>query len=69
MLVSPARNPVRDQVYKVQIEYHRIHAQNRQLQRRLKESTNSGQIYKQAYICKRMSKKNLANRLKYGQDH
>jgi hypothetical protein len=69
MLVSPPRNPVRDQAYEAQIEYHGIHIQKRQLQRRLKQCTNGGQRYKQAYICKRMSKKNLASRLQYGQDH
>jgi hypothetical protein len=36
MLVSPSRNPVRDQLYEAQIEYHRLPIKKRQLQTRLK---------------------------------
>jgi hypothetical protein len=68
-LVSPSRNAVRDQRYEVQIQHHNLDISVRQLQRRLKQTTNRGQRYKQAYIQKKISPKNRALRTKYGQDH
>ena len=39
MVVSPRRNPVRDQPYEAQIDYHNLPIKPRQLQRKLKEHT------------------------------
>ncbi len=69
MLVSPSRNPVRDQLYDAQIEHHKIKVKPRQLIRRLKAETNGGQRYKQAYTRKVLSKKNRGDRVTYGQTH
>jgi hypothetical protein len=69
MLVSPSRNPVRDQLYDAQIEHHKIEVKPRQLIRRLKAETNGGQRYKQAYTRKVLSKKNRGDRVTYGQTH
>jgi hypothetical protein len=69
MLVSPSRNPVRDQLYEAQIEYHNRPVKRRQLQKKLKEHTKGGQRYKQAYITKEISAKNRTLRTKYGKEH
>jgi hypothetical protein len=69
MLVSPTRNPVRDQLDEAQIKYHKLDIKPRQLQRRLKACTNKGQRYKQAYIQKILTKANKKKRLEYGQKH
>ncbi len=69
MLVSPYRNPVRDQQYEAQIEFHQLGSKERALQKGLKRHTNRVQCYKQAYIQKTISKTNLRKRTKYGQDH
>ena len=69
MLVSPSRNPVRDQLYEAQIEYHNLPVKRRQLQKKLKEHTKGGQRYKQAYITKEISAKNRTLRTKYGKEH
>jgi transposase len=58
MLVDPERNPVRDQLYEAQIEFHGIPVKKRQLQRKLKEHTNGGQRYKCAFVKKTISDKN-----------
>jgi hypothetical protein len=50
MLVSPSKNKVRDQQYEVQLEYHKIQASARTLQRKLKACTNGAQRYKMAYV-------------------
>ncbi len=69
MLVSPSRNSVRNQSYEAQIRYHKLGVKKRQLQRRLKACTNGAQMYKQAYIQKEISEKNLKERIKYGQEN
>jgi hypothetical protein len=69
MLVSPSKNPVRDQLYEAQIKYHKLPVKRRQLQKKLKEHTKKGQRYKQAYIEKEISAKNRALRTKYGEEH
>ena len=69
MLVSPSRNPVRDQLYKVQIQHHNLKVGKRQLQLKLKEHTNGGQRFKQAYIQKVISQKNHGLRTKYSKEH
>ena len=51
------------------MEYHNLHVQPRTLQRRLRQTTNNAQRYKQAYIQKVISKKNRALRVQYGQEH
>ncbi|RDL42414.1 uncharacterized protein BP5553_02393 [Venustampulla echinocandica] len=62
MLVSPLRNPVRDQAYKAQIEFHKLGCKKRSLQARLKACTKGGQRYKQAYIKKEISRQNKRKR-------
>ena len=69
MLVDPARNPVRDQLYDAQINYHSIPVQKRQLQRKLKEYTYGGQRYKCAFVKNSISDENKAERVKYAQEH
>lgn len=68
-LIDPARNPVRNQPYEAQIAYHQIPCKKRQLQRKLKEHTNGGQIYKCAFVKKIISHKNKDERISYGQEH
>jgi hypothetical protein len=65
MLVSPSRNPVRDQLYEAQIAHHNIEASIRQLKRRLQEEANGGQHYKQAYVRKQISPTDLRKRTNY----
>jgi hypothetical protein len=69
MLVDPAQNPVRDQLYEAQIEYHSLPVKKRQLQRKLKEHTNGGQRYKCAFVKKVVSDKNRKERAEYGEEH
>jgi hypothetical protein len=69
MLVSPSRNPVRDQLFEAQIEHYNLNVSTRTLQRALKRDTDRGQRYKQAYIQKTISKKNRELRVSYGQEH
>ena len=66
MLISPRRNPVRDQPYEAQIDYYNLPIKPRQLQRKLKEHTKGGQRHKQAYIKKELSAGNLKLRENYG---
>lgn len=68
-LVSPSKNPVRHQPYEVQLEHHKIPLKKRQLQKRLKDITNGGQMYKQAYVAKVISAVNKGKRIKYGEEH
>jgi len=68
-LVDPEKNPVRDQLYDAQIEYHKLPIRPRQLQRRLKQDTNGGQRYKCAFVKKVLSKKNMEERANYGKEH
>jgi len=69
MLVNPSKNPVRDQPYEAQIEYHHIPVGKRQLQRKLKEHTNRGQRYKCAFVKKVISTKNRQERVEYTLKH
>jgi hypothetical protein len=69
MLVDPARNPVRDQLYKVQIEYYYLPVKKRQLQQKLKEYTNRGQQYKYAFVKKVVSDKNRREHVEYREEH
>ena len=69
MLVSPSRNPVSDQLYEAQIAYFHLPIKKRQLQTRLKQSTNGGQRYKQAYIQKEILDKNRRLRTNYSKEH
>jgi hypothetical protein len=69
ILISPSRNPVRNQAYEAQIEYHNIKVQPRQLRRMLQRYTNQARRYKCAYIQKKISLANRQKRYKYGQDH
>jgi hypothetical protein len=69
MLVSPSRNPVRNQHYEAQIEFHKLDVKPRTIQRNLKRYTEQGQRYKQAYVSKTLSKKNRQERIDYGEEH
>lgn len=66
MLVSPSRNPVRDQLLEAQIEYHHLDISRRQLTRRLDECTNRGQRYKMAFSKTEFSESNITQRYNYG---
>ncbi|KAE9366382.1 hypothetical protein N431DRAFT_438767, partial [Stipitochalara longipes BDJ] len=68
-LVDPARNPVRNRPYEQQIAFHNIPCKKRQLQNKLKEHTNGGQIYKCAFVKKEISAKNKDERVSYGEEH
>ena len=52
MLISPTKNPVRDQRYEAQIDFHNLSIKKRQLQVKLKEYTDGDQRYKHAVIRK-----------------
>lgn len=66
MLLSPSRNPVREQRIEAQIKFHNIDISHRQLTRRiLKEDPGAG-VYKMAYIKSDFSEANVAARLKHG---
>ena len=69
MLVSPLRNPVRDQRLEAQLTYHNIPVKKRQLRYKLREHTNDGRIYKAAFVKKETSKKNKDERELYGEEH
>jgi hypothetical protein len=69
MLISPSRNPVRDQLYDAQLEYHNIHASTRTLKRKLGLYTKGARRYKQAYIRKQISPANRQKRVEYGLKH
>jgi hypothetical protein len=68
MLVDP-KNPVRDQTYEAQAEYHHLMVGPRTIQRGLKKYTNKGGRYKRAYVKKELSEKNKRIRTKYGIEH
>ena len=68
MLISE-ENPVRNQPYDRQIEFHQISIKPRSLQLRLTEHTNKAQRYKQAYIAKEISVANLQHRVNYGEKY
>jgi lipid II:glycine glycyltransferase (peptidoglycan interpeptide bridge formation enzyme) len=69
MLVDPKRNPVRDQLYGAQIEYHNLPVQTRQLQRKLREHTRNAKRYKIAFVEKQVSAKNKEERAEYRKEH
>lgn len=69
MLVSPSQNPVRNQPFDAQIEFHNIPVKRRQFQKKLKEHTNGGQIYKDAFVKKEISGKNRDERVAYGEEY
>lgn len=66
VLVSPS-NPVRDQTYEVQLAYHDIQVHPSNLREALRRHTNKAQLYKQAYVQKKVSSKNKDRRAKYGE--
>jgi hypothetical protein len=69
MLVDPKQNPVRDQLYEAQIQFHNIPVQKRQLQRKLKEHTQNARRYKMAFVKKKVLAKNKEERMAYGVEH
>ncbi|TAQ83164.1 hypothetical protein B7494_g8513 [Chlorociboria aeruginascens] len=69
MLISPSKNPVRNQHYEAQLDHHNIKGNVRTLQRRLKQTTFRGQRYKQAYVRKKISPANRRKRMSYGFEH
>ena len=66
MLVSPSRNPVRNQLYEAQIEYYHLPIKKRTLQAGLKRYTKGAQRYKIAFVKKRISAVNKQKRASYG---
>ncbi len=69
ILVSPSRNPVRNQLYDAQIAFYNIPVKRRQLQKKLREHTKDGRIYKAAFVKKEISEKNKDERIAYGEEH
>jgi hypothetical protein len=69
MLVSPSRNPVRDQALKAQIEFHGIGIQRRQLTYRLLQETRGGRRYEMAYSKASFTQKNINCRRQYAQKY
>lgn len=69
MLVSPSKNPVRDQQYEAQLEYHKLNGTTRTLQNRLKATTRNGRWYKIVYVKKKISRQNRGERIHYGAAH
>jgi hypothetical protein len=69
ILVNPARNPVRNQLYDAQIRFYNILVQRRQLRRKLAEHTNGSRIYKCAFIKKIISGKNKDERVTYSEEY
>lgn len=69
ILVSPSRNPVRNQPYDAQIAFYNIPVKRRQLQKKLREHTKDGRIYKAAFVKKEISEKNKDERIAYGEEH
>jgi hypothetical protein len=65
-IISPSRNPVRDQCLEAQINFLQINLKPRQVRNRLKKDTNGGGIYKAAFVGKELSQKNIEERIKYG---
>lgn len=69
MLVSPSRNPVRNQLYEAQIQYYNLPVKKRALQRQLLKNTQGARRYKQAYIKKTISAKNQHERTEFRREH
>ena len=67
MLVSPSRNPVRNQLYDAQIAYYNLPIKTRAFQAGIKRYIIGGQRYKQAFIKKKISKANRQKLIEYGQ--
>ncbi|KAL2038036.1 hypothetical protein N7G274_009256 [Stereocaulon virgatum] len=69
MLISPSQNPVRNQTYEAQLDYHNIPLSKRGLQRTLTRRANGSRRYKQTYIGKLISQTNRQKRLEYGKTY
>jgi transposase len=67
LLLSPTRNPVRNQPLEVQLKYHGIDASERTLQRQLLKYSKGAKLYKQAYVNKVLSDSGHSQRWEYGQ--
>ena len=66
MLISPTRNPVRDQIYEAQIAFHNLGVTKRTLRYGLDKNTKGAKRYKMPYINKVLTPKNLQQRVAYG---
>jgi hypothetical protein len=69
VLVSPSQNPVRDQLYEAQLEYHHLPISVRTLRRGLSRYTKQGRRYRQAYISKEVTAVQRRGRIQYCQMH
>ena len=69
MLVSPSKNPVRDQMLEAQIEHHKLEVTRRSLTSRLKACTKRARRFKQAYVKKEISGPNRKKREDYSREH
>ncbi|KAG4427311.1 hypothetical protein IFR05_017205, partial [Cadophora sp. M221] len=62
-------NPVRNQLYEVQLQHFKIPVKPRALKTQLKHYTKNAQRFKQAYVKKEISNANKAKRVKYGKEN
>jgi hypothetical protein len=69
ILVSPSKNPVRDQQYDVQMNHHNIHASVRTLRRGLRKYTKDAKRYKMAYVAKKLPTATRTLRLQYARKY
>lgn len=70
LLLSPSRNPARDQAYEAQMEFHHIPlTTTRQLRKRIQAEAPGAKRFKQAYSKTSFSKKNVDARRKHGQTY
>jgi hypothetical protein len=69
LLLSPSRNPVRNQPLEAQLKYHDIQGSRSSLQRSLTKYTNGAGLYKQAYVGKVLTDSGHAQRWEYGQKY
>jgi len=69
ILISPSRNPVRNQLLEAQIEYYNIKVGPRQLKRRFGQDTKGAQRFKMAYTQSILSWANLDKRVAYSEKY
>lgn len=64
-LLSPSKNPVRDQPYEVQIEHHSLNVHPDTLRRSLADYTQKAGLYKQAYVKKQIPASTYPQRVQH----
>ncbi|OAG38184.1 hypothetical protein AYO21_07644 [Fonsecaea monophora] len=68
-LLSPSKNPYRNDPYEAQIAYFDLRVSARQLRRRLTQLTKNAQLYKAVYYKDELSKETEKTRVEYGKRH